>query len=265
MTNAVFWGILQGEGRMKYVMRSMIVATAANVILDPIFIFALGLKVQGAALATVLAQLLSLLYLVAVFLGNKSQVEVEWKIANIHLPTVARIYRIGFPQATGMIIMSLSFLTFNRLMVDIDQLAFTAFTLCGRMDQAVLLPSFAIAAALILTAPLFYPFFSSNRTVVDYAVVQTRVLSFTFVLAVFTILARSFFQGVGKSMPALVIPVLRLVVLAVPAAYLFVFVFGLGAAGVWLGIGFGNAASALVSFLWVANNLKTLKYKYIRS
>lgn len=81
---------------------------------------------------------------------------------------------------------------------------------------------------------LLYPFLSSNRTVVDYAVVQTRVLSFTFVLAV-------------------------------PAAYLFVFVFGLGADGVWLGIGFGNAASALVSFLWVANNLKTLKYKYIRS
>ena len=51
-------------------MISVTIGAAANLILDPIFIFALGMGVQGAAAATVLSQFLSVLYVLRFLFGN---------------------------------------------------------------------------------------------------------------------------------------------------------------------------------------------------
>jgi putative MATE family efflux protein len=295
--SSTFIGILQGEGMMKYVMIAMITGTAGNIILDPIFIFVLGLGVRGAALATMVAQALAVLFILSVFIRRKTQVEVHWKAANIDRGTIEKILAVGLPQSAGMILMALSFLFFNRVVVAIDPLALTAFALCGRLDQAVLMPIFAIGAALVtmigqnagrgnlervreiwwkslltamglvvlsagamfILAPLIYPFFSDVDPVVRYAVLQTRIVEFTFVFAVIGILSRSFFQAIGYPLPALLITTSRLLLLAVPAMLLYVYVLDLKIYGVWLGIITGNVLSAGMSALWVSRTLRRLR------
>jgi Na+-driven multidrug efflux pump len=205
-----------------------------------------------------------------------------------------------------MILMALSFFFFNRVVVSVDPLALTAFALCGRLDQAVLMPIFAIGAALItmigqnagrgnirrvreiwrkslLTAmglvvlsaaamfalaPRIYPFFSDIDQVVRYAVLQTRIVEFTFVFAVIGILSRSFFQAIGHPLPALIITTSRLLLLAVPAMLLYVYVFDLKIYGVWLGIITGNFLAAGMSALWISRTLRLLqegKHKVART
>jgi putative MATE family efflux protein len=295
--SSVFFGILQGEGMMKQVMIAMIIGTAGNIILDPIFIFALKLGVRGAALATTVAQGLAVAYILSVFIGRKTQVEVHWRLVNVDGRTVRKILAVGLPQSAGMILMALSFFFFNRVVVSIDPLALTAFALCGRLDQAVLMPIFAIGAALItmigqnagrgniervreiwrkslLTAmglvivaaavmfalaPRIYPFFSDIDQVVRYAVLQTRIVEFTFVFAVIGILSRSFFQAIGYPLPALIITTSRLLLLAVSAMLLYVYVFDLKIYGVWLGIITGNVLAAGMSALWISRTLRRLQ------
>ena len=301
--SSTFMGILQGEGMMKYVMIAMIIGTAGNIILDPIFIFTLKLGVRGAALATTMAQGLAVSFILSVFIRRKTQVQVHWRLADIDGGTIRKILAVGLPQSAGMILMALSFLFFNRVVVAIDPLALTAFALCGRLDQAVLMPIFAIGAALItmigqnagrgnfervreiwwkslLTAmglvvlaaaamfalaPRIYPFFSDIDQVVRYAVLQTRIVEFTFVFAVIGILSRSFFQAIGYPLPALLITTSRLLLLAVPAMILYVYVFDLKIYGVWLGIITGNVLAAGMSALWISVTLRRMQRGTLRA
>jgi len=294
---STFIGILQGEGMMRYVMIAMIVGTAGNIILDPIFIFSLGLGVRGAALATTIAQTLSVAFILSVFIRRKTQVDVRWKLANVDRTTIGKILAVGIPQSTGQMLMALSFFAFNRIVVSIDPMALTAFALCGRLDQAVLMPIFAIGAALVtmigqnagrgniarvreiwqksllaavglvlltaaamfILAPRIYPFFSDIDQVVRYAVLQTRIVEFTFLFAVIGILSRSFFQAIGYPLPALIITTSRLLLLAVPAMLLYVYVLKLGIYGVWLGIITGNVLAAGMSALWISRTFKRLQ------
>ena len=75
----------QGFGSMG--MITVLLGAVVNIILDPVFIFALGMGVQGAALATVISQFLSALWAVAFLCGKKallrlrpSSMRVRWKL-----------------------------------------------------------------------------------------------------------------------------------------------------------------------------------------
>ncbi len=285
----VLLGILQGEGQMKYIMNVMIIGTVLNIILDPVFIFLLGWGVAGAAAATSVAQTIGLLYAFYPFVKRKVSVRIHWKAGNIRPSVIGKILSIGFPQSLGMMLMSVSFLFLNRIVVDIDPLALTAFSLCGRFDQAVLMPSFALGSAVItimgqnggrgnygrlgktwltavaagavsvtvmatvmvVLAPWIYRFFTDIPEVIHYAVLQTRIMEYTFVMAMVAIIGRSAFQAVGYPLPALVVILLRLVLIAVPAAYFFVYILDLGVYGVWYGLIAGGFVSMVVSVLWL--------------
>jgi putative MATE family efflux protein len=294
----VFIGILQGEGQMRKVMNAMILGTMINIILDPVFIFLMHLEVIGAALATVVGQTASFLYVLTVFLKQQSSIRIHWKIGNIKRKIMANIISIGLPQSMAMILMAVSFIFFNRLVISIDPLALTAFSLFGRFEQLVLMPSFALsaavvtivgqnaarglydrswkvmkkaylsgsiviivlAAAMVIAAPAIYPRFSSIDRVVDYAVRQTWTQEFFYLFALLGITNRSFFQAVGHPLPALFLTLLRTILLSLPLAYLYVKGFGMGVEGVWWGLNTGSVISALfVRTPWVRPIVYRLK------
>ncbi|MDD6812487.1 MAG: MATE family efflux transporter [Lachnospiraceae bacterium] len=58
-------------------MLSVLIGAIANIILDPIFIFALGMGVKGAAIATVISQALSALWVVSFLLGKKTSLKIR--------------------------------------------------------------------------------------------------------------------------------------------------------------------------------------------
>lgn len=289
----VFNGILQGEGLMGKIMKAMIIATLVNIFLDPLCIFVLGLGVRGAGLATVIAQLIAAVYVLGVFFRKKTLVTIEWKLRNVNKTIIKKIIAVGFPQTAGQMTMAVSFLFFNRLVVGIDPLALTAFALYGRFDQTIIFPILAIGAAMItmigqnfgrrlykrvidiwwtgiltamgvivflgtllfIFAPKIYPFFTDVEGVERYAVLQTRIIVYSWLLACFTVLGRASFQAVGRAIPGMIVVILRIVGIALPAAYFYVYVLHLGIYGVWFGIITGSAVAAVVSGIWVRRTL----------
>ncbi|MDC7240728.1 MAG: MATE family efflux transporter [Spirochaetales bacterium] len=293
----VFIGILQGEGLMKPVMTGMILGTVTNIILDPVFIFLLDMDVRGAALATVIGQIFSFVYILGVFLKNRSTIRIEWKIRNISREIIGKIAAIGLPQSMGMMLMALSFIFFNRLVVGIDPLALTAFSLFGRFEQLVLMPAFALSAAVVTivgqnsarglidrswetmkktyflgvsvvvvlallmmaAASRVYPLFSDIPRVIDYAVRQTYTMELFYACALVGIVNRSFFQAVGHPIPALILTLLRTILIALPLSYLFVLQFDMGIEGVWWGLIAGSSSSMILSLIWVRYTISRLK------
>ena len=69
-------GIIRADGSPKYSMISMVSGAILNIILDPIFIFVLGLGVKGAAIATVISQILSFI-LNIIYLRKFKSIELK--------------------------------------------------------------------------------------------------------------------------------------------------------------------------------------------
>lgn len=82
------------QGYAKVAMKAVIIGAVTNIILDPIFIFALDLKVAGAAIATVIAQLFSCIYVLR-FLSRKD-IQVGLTFGSYSLRTMGQILKVGF-------------------------------------------------------------------------------------------------------------------------------------------------------------------------
>lgn len=152
LLSAVFIGILQGEGRTKHMMVSMMIGTVANIILDPVLIFPAGMGIAGAGLATAIGNALTFVYLLVVFRTRESSVKIHWKVSNIASKVIGEILRVGLPQSVLNFLASLSFIFYNRMMIDVDPVMLTSFTLYSRLEQIALIPLWAMSSAISTVA-----------------------------------------------------------------------------------------------------------------
>ena len=72
-------GFITGQGFAKTGLLSVLIGAVANIILDPIFIFGLDMDVRGAALATIISQALSCIWLVYFLCGKKTYLNIKKK------------------------------------------------------------------------------------------------------------------------------------------------------------------------------------------
>lgn len=70
---------ITAQGFAKTSMLSVLIGAVCNIILDPVFIYGLGMGVQGAALATILSQAVSTVWVLSFLLGKKTQLKLRRK------------------------------------------------------------------------------------------------------------------------------------------------------------------------------------------
>ena len=95
MFNMAFTAIIRADGNPKYMMRSMMIGAALNVILDPIFIFVLDMGVRGAALATIISQLISVIIELIIFLNPKEVIHFHRGIWRLKRDITMKALSIG--------------------------------------------------------------------------------------------------------------------------------------------------------------------------
>lgn len=81
------------QGFAKVGMISVVLGAVSNIILDPIFIFTFGMGVQGAAIATVLSQLVSCIFVLRFLFGNKIPISITFRGYDVQV--MKRIVTIG--------------------------------------------------------------------------------------------------------------------------------------------------------------------------
>jgi putative MATE family efflux protein len=298
-----FFGVLQGEGRTPAIAHAAFLSTFVNMALDPLCMFWLKMGVAGAGLATSISIVVALVYVTVLFVRGHTHMPFSLDPRRSSATVVFEIARIGLPQFLSMSSLALGFLFLNKLVGSISEGAMNAWALAGRMDQLVLIPSFAVAGATVpmmaqnygrglidrvrmvfvrnvllaigavavaalaynLGARWLFGMFSDVPDVVEAAVRQVRMLSFTFMGVSAVIVSASAFQATGRPLPALAVNLLRMAALAVPLAYLLVNAFGLGMTGVYTGIATANIGAAGLTLVWVMNHLRGLTYRTVAS
>ncbi len=96
-TSFVLNNCLRAEGKATSSMIGLTVGGLFNIILDPIFIFGAGMGVAGAALATVLSQLISFLILLSFYISGRSIIKLSPRYISRHIADYALIIKTGLP------------------------------------------------------------------------------------------------------------------------------------------------------------------------
>lgn len=132
---------ITAQGFAKTGMLSVLIGAVANIILDPVFIFAFGMGVQGAALATILSQAMSCVWVLSFLFGKKTHLRLRFKYMklekNILFPSLALGLSSFIMQASESVIS----ICFNSSLLRYGQdLAVGAMTILTSVMQFAMLP-----------------------------------------------------------------------------------------------------------------------------
>ncbi|MFA9398474.1 MAG: MATE family efflux transporter [Clostridiaceae bacterium] len=117
MVNMTMNNTLRAEGSAKVPMITMSSGAILNIILDPIFIFTLGLGIKGAAIATVISQLLSTILLLSYYLSEKSLIKLKLKYISFSTKIYEEILKIGIPTMLRQVFSSISMALLNNIAI----------------------------------------------------------------------------------------------------------------------------------------------------
>jgi putative MATE family efflux protein len=140
-------GIRNGQGDTLRPMILSAFSVGLNILLDPIFIFTLGMGVRGAAIATVISRVLfGALAVTKLFFNRDLRISLEDLVPD---PAVIRkITGIGLPSSVGQSTAALGFAVLNVFIVSFGESTLTAFAIGNRISSLVLMPAMGIGSAL---------------------------------------------------------------------------------------------------------------------
>ncbi len=250
---------ITAQGFAKTSMFTVMFGAITNIILDPIFIFALNLGVRGAALATILSQALSCVWVLVFLTGKKPNIRLRLRYMkpekSILLPALALGLAPFIMQSTE----SLLAITFNSsllryggdfavgtmtVLISVMQLAFMPLQGLIQGAQPVISYNFGAGnatrvksaflvflrscliytvsfwALTMLVPELFVRIFSENAELIAFATPALRIYMFgVFVLGA-QMACQSTFIALGNAKSSLFLALLRKIILLIPLIYI---------------------------------------------
>ncbi|MCJ2555070.1 MAG: MATE family efflux transporter [Candidatus Thermoplasmatota archaeon] len=143
--------ILRAEGDARRAMYAMVFGAVLNIVLDPIFIYTLGLGVAGAAWATVVSlAATSVLMVNWLFLRRDTYVHFAFRGFRFEGAILRDILRVGLPASVMFLTMSFAILTLNLIVVSVDGTDGVAVMTAGwRVLTLAHLPVFGLSTAVV--------------------------------------------------------------------------------------------------------------------
>ncbi len=143
----------RAEGRPNIAMITMIIGAGLNIILDPIFIFSFGMGVQGAAIATVIAQTIAFLFIFINTYSKKSLLDIHiTHFFKFDIALVKETLSVGFPtflrNATAAILVIIINRLINQYVATNPALTISIYGIINRLINFTFMPAFGIIQGL---------------------------------------------------------------------------------------------------------------------
>ncbi|MCK4423365.1 MAG: MATE family efflux transporter [Candidatus Omnitrophica bacterium] len=284
--------ILYGAGDAVTPMLIMILTTVVNMIMDPIFIFGYrgvpAMGVNGAALATVLAQAIGCIWGLKVLLTGQSHIHIKFKNMKIDFGLIWRMIKIGVPNSLQMSFRSIMAIVLMGIVAGFGTSAVAAYGIGLRLQMIVLMPAFAVANAastlvgqnlgalkprrafkiawiatgmdmivmglagiiFFIFAPWLISIFNNQAEVIQMGTVFLRITSLFYIfMAMGIILSRSL-NGAGDTVSPMFISLVCLWGVQVPLALFLTRLPSLGLTGVWWAIVISNLLQGTITAVW---------------
>ena len=296
--------IIRSEGNAKIAMNTMLISAGMNIILDPIFIFdvipiinlpGLNMGTRGAALATVIAQVTTVIYLVFYFLQGKSIVKFRIKHLKLEIKLAIEIMTIGIASFTRSIAGSLlAIIINNSLAIYSGSLAIAVYGVIHKVIMFTLMPMLGIvqglqpiigynfganqpdrvkealkvgikiATAISTIGFVFVMFFTdtmisifnNDPELIKMGTHALRIITLTLPVVGFQVVGSGYFQAIGKAAPALILSMSRQLLILIPLILILPKFFGLE--GVWAAFPLADLLAVLLTFFVLMKDIKLL-------
>lgn len=283
-----YGSVLRALGDTLTVVYVNAAASLLNLVLDPVLIFWCHMGVEGAAVASVVAQFGSAVACLILLRRGRSGFKLAPGDLRPQGETLRRIVRIGFPAGVSMGSNSLGYMGFQTMVNNLGEHVVAAFTIGFRMTNFLSIPGQSMATAaspivgqslgagkpdrarrtvllgvLVVALGMVVPYalmMWQGRLVARFFVDNPETIkeAFRFFLIVpasnyfFTVIMvlSSAFYGSGHTRPVMIISLLRQWGLRIPLAYLFGSILGWGSIGIYAGMGVANVVCAIIT-IWV--------------
>lgn len=292
--------IIRAEGNAKESMIIMVIGTGLNIILDPIFIFGFKMGIKGAALATILSQFVSLLYVIHYLRSGKSHLKVQPHHLIPHGAMQLEILKIGTPAFIRQIGGSfLAMFLNNALGTYGGDVAITSYGIINRLIMFIFMPMFGVVQAvqpiagynygarryqqikevvkvsmkalmvyatvgwfiLFVTSSKVGYIFTKDPVVIDAVAYQLKFVTMMLPIVGIQIISGTIFQALGKAMPALIMSMLRQIILLIPMILIFPSVLGLGLFGIYIAFPLSDLLSTIISGLLLKREMTHLRHE----
>lgn len=179
---SVFEKTLQATGRSLYSTIAQVSGAVANIVLDPILIYGwLGLPemgVVGAALATVIGQVVSCVLALIFHLRLNKEIDNRLKYIKPSASVIGKIYSIGLPAIIAQALMSVMTYGLNIILVRISENAVTAYGIYYKIQQFILFAAFGLRDAITPIVSFNYGMGSRPRVKqgIKYGMLYTLII-----------------------------------------------------------------------------------------
>jgi putative MATE family efflux protein len=182
--------IFRGWGNSGITLQVMFLTVGLNIVLDPIFIFVLGLGVKGAALATLIARTVTFVYFLYILLRNKTGFTVHMKDFKPDFRMIKKIFAIGLPGSIGQSVTAIGFTFIMGIVTGFGPAVISIYGIGNRVLSMVTM--FAIGMSLA-TATMAGQFVGADKPEKAKETVRvSATITFFIVLTISTLL---FFFG----------------------------------------------------------------------
>ncbi|MEE1085949.1 MAG: MATE family efflux transporter [Schaedlerella sp.] len=251
---------ISAQGNAKTAMLSVLIGAVANIILDPIFIFVVGMGVQGAALATIISQALSAVWILRFLTSERTAIRIRRKNVRFDRKVIKQIMALGISpfimQSTESLVMitlntglqkyggdlyvgSMSIMTsvMQLIIIPVQGIAQGVQPIMSynfgagdmkrvkgtffRMIVICLSATLILAGTAVLKPEIFAQMFSNSEELVALTCQYMPIYFFGIMIFGIQMGCQTTFLALGQAKVSLVIALLRKVILLIPLAILF--------------------------------------------
>lgn len=277
--------LIQATGNSVQPMTMQLTGAITNIILDPVFIFVFKLGVNGAAIATVIGQIASML-LAIVFFKKNEYISIQLKDIKPNARIIKDIFQVGLPSiimnSIGTVMVSL----INKILILFSATAVSVFGVYFKLQSFVFMPVFGlnngvipilgfnygarnkkrmldtmklglvVALLIMITGTICFQLFakellslfSATEEMYRIGIPALRTISLCFIPASISIILIASFQATGFGLASMMVSIIRQLVVLCPCALLLSRLIGIN--GVWYSFAIAEIFGLLFSVIF---------------
>lgn len=287
---------IRSEGNPKIAMCTMLIGAGLNIILDPVFIFVFHMGVRGAALATIISQLVSAIWVISHFAGKNSVVKLKKKNFKIEKDIVIGIISIGMSPFAIQIASSAINVLLNKQLINYGgDLAIGAMGIINSVSMVIIMSMVSVNQAAqpiigynygakqydriketlklaitggvligilgfisveVFPAAIIGIFNSNDKELLKIGVSGIRRFLCMLPLIGFQIVGANYFQAIGRAKVSMLLSLSRQVLILIPMLLILPTIFGIN--GVWISGPVADTISSIITAIFLYRGIKSL-------
>ncbi len=196
---------ISAQGYAKVSMWTVLIGAVCNIVLDPLFIFVLKMGVQGAALATILSQAVSMVWVLRFLTGERSRIRLRRNTLRLDLRVVLPCVALGLAPFIMQSTESILSVCFNSSLLKYGgDMAVGAMTILTSVMQFAMLPMQGIAQGAQPISSYNFGAGNAQRVKKTFWLLVRCTTVYSIILWAFVMLCPGFFAGIFTTKPELI-------------------------------------------------------------